>query len=96
MKKACMELLVLFLALGMVMVVGVIPAGGAAALLAVGLELLFAWLIRGIYQAILREERRAIRRARQKAKAARAHRQNAGAAAPASKRAAPAAELRIA
>lgn len=71
MKKAGLELAVLFLALGMVMLVGVLPLGGAAALAAVGGELLLAWLIRGLYQAILREERRAIRRARQRAQALR-------------------------
>lgn len=97
MKKAGLELAVLFLALGMVMLVGVIPSGGLDMLAAIGGELLLALLIRRLYQAILREERRAIRRARQRARALRAsgrRRQHPQAAVQ--KRAGAASDLRVA
>lgn len=105
MKKAMLQLAILFLALGMVMVLGTMAYGGAVSLLAVGAEAGMAFLIGRLYGCIEREQRRAERRARRDAqvhKAAQLYRAGvrvsahsaAGAEAAQGKRSAP--HLRVA
>lgn len=70
MKKSLMETAILFLALFMVCGVGLLAQGLRLAFVGAALELLCGSMIATLYRAVLLEERRAARKARQ---AARAH-----------------------